>query len=64
MWDKGLPNLLDRRVIQTFDKLFFKRQCKFCEQSIWIVLTKTGKRVPISQRGVTHFADCPNYERQ
>lgn len=36
-------------------------ECKRCGQTIyWIVSGKTGKKNPITEEGISHFADCPN----
>lgn len=35
-------------------------QCKGCGAQIYWVTTKQGKSTPISNKGISHFADCPN----
>lgn len=33
-------------------------KCSSCGAAIWWIETKAGKRAPISQDGLSHFADC------
>lgn len=35
--------------------------CRLCGKKIWWVKTKHGKRLPVSENMVAHFADCRNY---
>lgn len=39
---------------------FETRDCRGCGQQIWMVKLANGKTMPVSQDGVSHFADCPN----
>lgn len=39
---------------------FETRDCRACNQQIWMVKMANGKTMPVSQDGVSHFADCPN----
>lgn len=34
-------------------------RCKDCDQTIWFVPTKHGRRAPYTAAGLNHFADCP-----
>lgn len=36
------------------------RPCKRCGRTIWMIAVSTGKQMPFSDNGVSHFADCPN----
>jgi hypothetical protein len=36
------------------------RECKSCGAPIYWITTKAGRRMPITQMGISHFADCPN----
>lgn len=31
-----------------------------CGATIWWTVTQTGRRMPLSDKGVSHFADCPH----
>ena len=35
-------------------------KCSSCGVAIWWVVTKVGKRSPISADGLSHFSDCPH----
>lgn len=38
-----------------------KRPCSRCGRPIWFVVNpKSGKRMPITETALNHFADCPN----
>jgi len=34
--------------------------CRSCGAPIFWVTTKTGKKMPVTPAGISHFADCPN----
>lgn len=38
-----------------------KRPCAKCGKPIWLIEnSKTGKKMPITETGLNHFADCPS----
>ena|GEM_PF-6536872 len=36
-----------------------KGRCRACGKEIWWLKTKSGKAMPWTRDGVSHFADCP-----
>ena len=47
------------RLMKTFDGLFGRSTCKYCNGPMWWCKTKNGKNACISEWGVNHWADCP-----
>lgn len=62
-WEAGSDVYLDR-----FERLFkiigMPDKCKSCDAPIiWIVNPKTGKPMPYTPEGLSHFVDCPDAEK-
>ena len=36
------------------------RPCLKCARMLYFVTTKTGKRMPVTDDGISHFVDCPH----
>lgn len=54
---------LHKDFSKLMDAIGDKAVCKLCGKKIWWVLTKHGKKLPISENMVAHFADCRNYHK-
>ncbi len=37
-----------------------RKECKACGAAIYFVASPKGKRIPYTEDGVSHFADCPH----
>lgn len=47
-------------LAKLFDALGNRAVCSSCGAQIWWITTKTGSNMPVSGKGVAHWADCPN----
>jgi hypothetical protein len=45
-----------------FDMLSESKFCS-CGRKIWFLKTKAGKAMPVTDEGLSHFADCPDAEK-
>lgn len=52
-----------KRITALLDIVGGQGKCKGCGAKVWWVVTKHGKRMPISDSGISHFVDCPESER-
>lgn len=57
---EALQHRIDN-AIRTFRAISDEGVCRSCKSPVWWVVTKTGRKMPISQETLaSHFADCPN----
>jgi hypothetical protein len=40
-----------------------KRPCKACGKSIYFTRTRAGRIAPYTEEGISHFLDCPEWQR-
>ena len=50
----------EERFIELYALIRAPSKACDCGQQIWMVPTKSGGRMPMTIRGIPHFADCPN----
>ena len=57
---KGTSMDAEDRIINLLNMLANPTHCKSCQATIWWVQTRSGKNMPVNNKGESHFADCPN----
>jgi len=38
-------------------------KCRGCGETVYWIITRNGKRMPVDPDGTSHFATCPSAER-
>ena len=51
---------LKPNIVRLLNMLGDASHCRACGRPIWWVLTKNGRKMPVTDECISHFADCPN----
>lgn len=61
-FSKEIASVSVGQVERMLNMLSDSRPCKLCGRTIWMLTTRNGKQMPVTNEMKSHFADCPHVE--
>lgn len=59
-FSKEIASVSVGQIERMLNMLTDSRPCKLCRRTIWMLTTRNGKQMPVTNEMDSHFVDCPH----